>query len=90
MKDATAAHQLEDGDAALLVTAHLDLLAAQANGVTVLGSGDGAELVAAAHEALGSPASLVALTTSTNDRIWLTTRDSVTTPATTRNEVPAA
>jgi hypothetical protein len=90
MKDATAARQLGEDDAALLVTAHLELLAAQVAGVTVLGSGDGAELVAAAHEALGSPASLVALTASTNDRVWLSARDSVTTPATTRNEVPAA
>jgi hypothetical protein len=43
---------LSDADAALLVSAHLDVLEAQADGVELLGSTAGFELVAAAREQL--------------------------------------
>lgn len=43
---------LSDADAALLVSAHLDLLEAQADGVALLGSTAGSELVTAAHTQL--------------------------------------
>lgn len=51
---------LSDADAALLVSAHLDLLEAQADGVRLLGSTAGSELVAAAHEHLNARFAAVA------------------------------
>lgn len=91
MAEVTAAQQLSESDAALLVSAHLELLVAQAEGVSVLGSDAGADLVATAYTALGAPRS-VALTTAVGERIWLTDQvnaDSVAAATTTRNEVPA-
>ena len=49
MDQITAGQKLSSEDAALLSSAHLDLLKAQMSGETVLGSTAGAELVAAAH-----------------------------------------
>ncbi|HEY3481307.1 MAG TPA: hypothetical protein VGL02_20630 [Streptomyces sp.] len=45
---------LNDADAALLVSAHLDLLEAQAEGIQLFGSTAGSELLAAAHARLHS------------------------------------
>lgn len=46
----TGVPALSVADAALLASAHLDLLQAQADGVPVLGSTAGAELVSAAYQ----------------------------------------
>lgn len=52
-------HDLSIDDAELLATAHLDLLAAQAEGVQVLGRTDHTDLINVAHTMLATPADLL-------------------------------
>lgn len=56
MNQITAGQSLSEEDAALVVAAHLDLLAAQASGVQVLGSSAGQGLVGDAFRTLTSAA----------------------------------
>lgn len=65
-------------DAELLTAAHLDLLTALTEGVTVLGRSDCADLLHIAHTMQGQDASTV-----------MTLPGFVTTPAATGNEVAA-
>jgi hypothetical protein len=85
---------LSEEDAALLVAAHMDLVAAQAAGVQVLGSSAGRELVAAAHTQLATSGAFVLVTVPLGDdtvRVPLPIAGPgfVSSPASSRNEVAA-
>lgn len=78
-------------DAALLVSAHMDLVAQQASGARVLGSSVGGELVAAAHRVLAASGAFVLVTLPLGVdelRVPLPIPGFVATPAT-RNGVAA-
>jgi hypothetical protein len=95
VSEITAGQTLGVEDAALLVSAYVDLLTAQAAGVTVLGSPAGGELVDAAHAALADLAVQAVLLTAGETRVCLAEHPSsapgsVAAPATSRNEVSAA
>jgi hypothetical protein len=83
---------LSEEDAALLVSAHMDLVAAQAAGQRVLGSSAGGELVEAAHQALAASGAFVLVTLPLGDgelRVPLPIPGFVSSPASSRNEVAA-
>jgi hypothetical protein len=85
---------LSEEDAALLVAAHMDLVAAQASGVRVLGSSAGRELVAAAHTRLATSGAFVLVTLPLGDGelqvpLPITGPGFVSSPASSRNEVAA-
>lgn len=61
---------LSTDDAELLAAAHLDLLAAQAEGVTVLGRCDRSDLIHAAHLRATNSATVPSLATFLNGDLW--------------------
>lgn len=85
---------LSEEDAALLVGAHMDLVAAQAAGVRVLGSSAGRELIATAHTQLTTGGAFVLVTLPLGDGqlrvpLPITGPRFVSPPASSRNEVAA-
>lgn len=88
----TADQVLCEEDAALLVAAHMDLVATQAEGTRVLGSTAGRELVARAHATVTADLPVVVLTLPLGDDELLVPLpidrpNFVTAPAAARNEV---